>query len=96
MKPTSNLTKDQSLINKITYKSFSRFFFNVLVICCGSFFFGYTLTYLSIYPIEQIRTQFKIQLDSSLTKGIFNAIVPAGALVGAFLSSFLLKYLTRR
>ena len=44
------------LENTITYRSFKRFFFNVLAVCCGSFFFGYTLSYFSIFPIEQIRT----------------------------------------
>ena len=92
------LTSQEELVapDTTTYRSFSRLFFNVLTICCGSFFFGYGIAYLSIFPIEQIITEFNIPLSSEVASGIFQGVVPMGALVGAGLSFIVLKLLSRR
>jgi hypothetical protein len=59
-------------------------------------FFGYAMAYFSIYPIEQVITEFEITVEAETFKGILNAIVPFGAFFGAILSSTLLKYASRR
>lgn len=70
--------------------------FNIITICLGGLFFGYGIAYFSIYPIQQIITEFKITMDPETLKGITNAIVPGGAFFGALLSSTLLKLVSRR
>lgn len=93
----SRNSEDEPILeNTSTYRSFYRFFFNIVTICLGSFYFGYGISYFSIFPIQQIITEFKITIDPETVKGLLNAITPGGAFVGAILSSLLLKYFSRK
>jgi hypothetical protein len=58
----SRYSEDDTFLdrNKITYKSFTKLMLNVITICLGGLFFGYGMSYFSIYPIQQIITEFKI------------------------------------
>lgn len=56
-------TEFQPIIEtRIMYKSFIRLLGNVLTVALGSLYFGYTLAYISVIPIEQIINEFKINM----------------------------------
>ena len=59
-------SEDEVLLDNdtITYRSFKGLMFNIMTICLGGLFFGYGIAYFSIYPIQQIITEFKIEMDS--------------------------------
>jgi hypothetical protein len=82
-----------------TYKSFRKILQNVLVITLGSFYFGYTLTYISTIPIVEVMNYFKIEQyvsSPSNVQGILSGIIPVGGGIGALLSSIVNKRLSRR
>lgn len=81
---------------RIMYKSFARLLGNVLAIAMGSLYFGYTLAYISVIPIEQIKDEFDIPLTPSAAKGFLSGIIPVGAGIGALLSSVFNNVFSRR
>jgi hypothetical protein len=84
---------------RVMYRSFGSILANVLVITLGSFYFGYTLAYISTIPTVEIINKFHIDdyiSKPSSVQGILSGIIPVGAGVGALLSSVISSKFSRR
>jgi hypothetical protein len=62
----------------------------------STFYFGYCLTYLSTIPTNDMISLFGNITQKPSIKGLLIAILPIGAAVGAFISSFLMGCFSRR
>ena len=80
-----------------TYKSYSYFFLMSFNICWGTFLMGY---FLIVYnPLQQeIEHQYNWNDESSknLFEGLITAVIPLGAAIGSFFSSYSFKFLGRK
>lgn len=82
---------------KETYKSRTYLILMVLNIALSSFYYGYCMVYFAQMKIETMLDILNINsINKSLAGGLLNGVISIGALFGALLSSFLIKYFSRR
>jgi hypothetical protein len=80
-----------------TYKSRCFLTGLVLNIALSSFFMGYCMVYFSQLKIGTMLDILKYpDIDHGLAGGLLNGAIFVGALFGAFFSSILIKYFSRR
>ena len=62
----------------------------------SSFYFGYTLIYLSAIDFAVIAQEYSIDFDVNLAQGIMQGIMPIGGTIGALTSTYFVSKLSRR
>lgn len=62
----------------------------------SSFYFGYSLIYLSVIDFGVVMKQYKIDMNRPDAEGILTFCVPLGGILGAFCSSYFIHKATRR
>jgi hypothetical protein len=87
-------TNKKILINR--YRSLPRTICMIANISLSSFYFGYTMIYLTLIDLYTLIDHYSITIDHSVAQGILNACIPAGALIGALISRFVLQSFSRR
>lgn len=71
----------------------------MLVICnisLSSFYFGYTIIYLSVIDFQVVMNIFAIDLSRNFSEGLLTSCVPIGGLLGAYVSYYFIKSLSRK
>jgi len=77
------------------HKSTLTIFLQVISVCLGAFFFGYSL---GVYnnAADTMHTALGLTNNLSFYDGLISALIPAGACFGAMLSGVLLQKISRR
>lgn len=78
------------------YISLWRIVSIVANISLGSFYFGYTIIYLSVIDFDTIIIIFDIQISRNAALGMLTFCVPVGGLIGSFFSSYFIQHFSRR
>ena len=65
-------------------------------ICLSSFYFGYTIIYLSVIDFKVIMKIYGIEMGKGDAEGLLTFCVPLGGCLGALASSYFIKKVSRR
>lgn len=83
-------------VSTTKYRSFFRILLVISNVSLSSFYFGYTIIYLSVLDFNLVIRIFDINISRSLAEGLITSCVPIGGLIGAYFSSYFIKHLSRR
>jgi hypothetical protein len=83
-------------IARSRYKSFWKVLLIIVVISLSSFYFGYTIIYLSVIDFYTVIDIFSIDMERKNAEGLLTFCVPLGGLIGAWASSYFINNISRR
>jgi predicted MFS family arabinose efflux permease len=89
----SSFEQETILSKNIKYKNVKHLLVRLFILCLSTFYFGYSLTYLSSISLTQV---FGSLAGNAAVQGILIGAISIGAAIGAFISPFLMKCLSRR
>jgi hypothetical protein len=81
----------------IKYQNTGRLKLCIITICISAAYYGWAIVDLSAVPQKYLAQSYgSLIQDSPVIYGILQGCVPAGAIIGAAISSILMKLFTRK